>query len=264
MDDLLKDAIADAKAVRETALANAKLALEEAFTPRIQSMLSQKIQSEIDDEDEGMHADEGEDQDEESHAADEGEHADEEEAPEVAVEPEEGEEVADLDGEEDMVDAMEPEATDEEEDAEEGRGQGTLRFHYFPCFLPSIRPSPCVRSLFRPSIVARRPRMSTVVHRSRMSSRRLVVRLSVFRPNHSLYVVADILVFFFFFSSRASSAKLSFESAANACQGVMTGSSRRRVRRMSDCQRRVMAGLRSPGSTTIKNSSISMPLSSSL
>ena len=39
MDDLLKDAIADAKAVRETALANAKLALEEAFTPRIQSML---------------------------------------------------------------------------------------------------------------------------------------------------------------------------------------------------------------------------------
>ena len=65
MDDLLKDAIADAKAVRETALANAKLALEEAFTPRIQSMLSQKIQSEIEDEDEGMHgdADEGEDQD---------------------------------------------------------------------------------------------------------------------------------------------------------------------------------------------------------
>ena len=31
MDDLLKDAIADAKAVRETALANAKMALEEAF-----------------------------------------------------------------------------------------------------------------------------------------------------------------------------------------------------------------------------------------
>ena len=51
MDDLLKDAIADAKAVRETALANAKLALEEAFTPRIQNMLSQKIQSEIEDED---------------------------------------------------------------------------------------------------------------------------------------------------------------------------------------------------------------------
>ena len=47
MDDLLKDAIADAKAVRETAIANAKLALEEAFTPKLQNMLSQKIQNEI-------------------------------------------------------------------------------------------------------------------------------------------------------------------------------------------------------------------------
>ena len=52
MDDLLKDAIADAKAVRETALENAKIALEEAFTPRLQSMLSKKIQAEIEDEDE--------------------------------------------------------------------------------------------------------------------------------------------------------------------------------------------------------------------
>ena len=50
MDDLLKEAIADAKAVRETALENAKMALEEAFTPRLQNMLSQKIQSEIEDE----------------------------------------------------------------------------------------------------------------------------------------------------------------------------------------------------------------------
>ena len=50
MDDLLKDAIADAKAVRETALENAKIALEEAFTPRLQSMLSKKIQSEMEDD----------------------------------------------------------------------------------------------------------------------------------------------------------------------------------------------------------------------
>ena len=50
MDNLLKEAIADAKAVRETALQNAKIALEEAFTPKIQSMLSQKIQSEIEGE----------------------------------------------------------------------------------------------------------------------------------------------------------------------------------------------------------------------
>ena len=52
MDDLLREAIADAKAVRETALANAKIALEEAFTPRLQSMLSKKIQSEMEDADE--------------------------------------------------------------------------------------------------------------------------------------------------------------------------------------------------------------------
>ena len=54
MDDLLKEAIADAKAVRETALENAKLALQEAFTPKLQNMLSQKIQMEMEDEDEKM------------------------------------------------------------------------------------------------------------------------------------------------------------------------------------------------------------------
>ena len=37
MSNLLKEAIADAKTVRETAIANAKMALEEAFysTPKI-------------------------------------------------------------------------------------------------------------------------------------------------------------------------------------------------------------------------------------
>jgi len=48
--DLLKEAIADAKAVRQTAIANAKLALEEAFTPKLQSMLSTKIREEYEDE----------------------------------------------------------------------------------------------------------------------------------------------------------------------------------------------------------------------
>ena len=50
--NLLKEAIADAKAVKETALANARLALEEAFAPRIQSMLSHKLAEELEDEDE--------------------------------------------------------------------------------------------------------------------------------------------------------------------------------------------------------------------
>ena len=56
---LLKEAIADAKAVKETALANAKLALEEAFTPRLQSILSQKMRAEAEDmEDDAEQVDE--------------------------------------------------------------------------------------------------------------------------------------------------------------------------------------------------------------
>ena len=51
---LLKEAIADAKAVRETAIANAKIALEEAFTPRLQSILSKKLQAEMEGEEEEM------------------------------------------------------------------------------------------------------------------------------------------------------------------------------------------------------------------
>jgi hypothetical protein len=49
---LLKEAIADAKAVKETALQNAKIALEEAFTPRLQSILSQKMRAEAEESDE--------------------------------------------------------------------------------------------------------------------------------------------------------------------------------------------------------------------
>jgi hypothetical protein len=52
--DLLKEAIADAKAVKETAIANARLALEEAFTPRIQSMISSKLQEEEDEMEDEM------------------------------------------------------------------------------------------------------------------------------------------------------------------------------------------------------------------
>jgi hypothetical protein len=42
--DLLKEAIADAKAVKDMAIANAKAALEESFTPQLKSMLSAKLQ----------------------------------------------------------------------------------------------------------------------------------------------------------------------------------------------------------------------------
>ena len=50
--DLLKEAIADAKSVKETAIANAKLALEEAFTPHLKSMMSAKLEEMDNDEDE--------------------------------------------------------------------------------------------------------------------------------------------------------------------------------------------------------------------
>ena len=55
--NLLKEAIADAKAVKEMAIANAKMALEEAFTPQLKSMLSTRLQ-EIEDEDEDEDEDE--------------------------------------------------------------------------------------------------------------------------------------------------------------------------------------------------------------
>ena len=50
--NLFKEAIADAKAVREAALANAKAALEEALTPKLQSMLAAKL-NEMEYEEEG-------------------------------------------------------------------------------------------------------------------------------------------------------------------------------------------------------------------
>jgi len=105
MDDLLKEAIADAKAVRETALENAKIALEEAFTPRLQSMLSKKIQSEIEHEDEVEE--------------------DEEEAPEAEEAPEEGyheddEDPTDDDSTEEAMHADDEEEVEEaEHEAEE-------------------------------------------------------------------------------------------------------------------------------------------------
>jgi len=118
MNDLLKEAIADAKAVKEVALANAKLALEEAFTPRLQSMLSQKLAEEAEAE-EPVEEGEGEEEapveeygfysegDDEEPAMEEGEG--EEEAP---VEEAEGEEEA-------PVEEAEEETMEEGEDEEE-------------------------------------------------------------------------------------------------------------------------------------------------
>lgn len=73
---LLKEAIADAEAVRQTAIENAKLSLEETFTPQIQAMISRRLRAEA----EGMD-DEEEEKDVEKQDAPEGE---EKEAPKAA------------------------------------------------------------------------------------------------------------------------------------------------------------------------------------
>ena len=53
--DLLKQAIAEAKTIREAAIANAKEALEESLTPHLKEMLAQKLQEmEIDEEEDKM------------------------------------------------------------------------------------------------------------------------------------------------------------------------------------------------------------------
>jgi len=138
--DLLKEAIADAKAVKEVAIANAKAALEEAFTPHLKDMLSEKIKemdeekdlAEVDKEkmeekkelekegkekvDEAEDMDEGYDVDE-AYDMDEGEDMDEElDLEEILAELE-------LEEGEDMDEAQDVDETkdiDEEKDMDEG------------------------------------------------------------------------------------------------------------------------------------------------
>lgn len=102
---LLKEAIADAKAVRETAIANAKIALEEAFTPRLQSILSRKLQAEMEGEEE-------ETMEEEMDSMDLGMGDDEEQAAEVSNEEEEATDVVEEEEE------MEMDSEDSMEEAE--------------------------------------------------------------------------------------------------------------------------------------------------
>jgi len=113
--DLLKEAIADAKAVKETALAQAKVALEEAFTPFLKETLATRIAAldEVDDMEENMYMDDME----------EGEYMEEGDEMEI----EEGDKELDLEAllaelDEEKSDASELEEEDLEElyEAEEG------------------------------------------------------------------------------------------------------------------------------------------------
>jgi|ETNvirenome_6_85_1030632.scaffolds.fasta_scaffold14502_2 hypothetical protein len=118
MGDILKEAIADAKAVRETALENAKMALEEAFTPQIKSMLSAKLKEEELEEDE-VPVTEEEDEDGDDEVAFEDEEAGDEEVPAEEGEDYGDEEVADEVPAEEGSYSEDEEAGDEEEVEEE-------------------------------------------------------------------------------------------------------------------------------------------------
>ena len=112
MSDLLKEAIADAKAVRETALQNAKMALEEAFTPQLKSMLSAKLkEDEMDDEESAMEDEMGDDDEVPAEEAYEDEHMGDEEPSET---------YEDEMGGDDEEPAMEDEMGDDEDMEEEG------------------------------------------------------------------------------------------------------------------------------------------------
>ena len=99
--DLLKQAIAEAKTIREAAIANAKEALEESLTPHLKEMLAQKLQ-EMEEEDVDMEENVNEEDmmnDPEGESA-HGNVAEAEEEEEEAEEGEEAEEEAGEEGEE--------------------------------------------------------------------------------------------------------------------------------------------------------------------
>tara|TARA_Y100000361_G_scaffold8097_1_gene6698 strand:+ start:243 stop:1229 length:987 start_codon:yes stop_codon:yes gene_type:complete len=115
MSDLLQEAIADAKAVRETALQNAKMALEEAFTPQLKSMLSAKLkEDEIEEGEPVVEEEEDEEEVEETISSDDTDTVSEEPVEEPVVEEEE-------EDDEDVEEGRMSAGHDDEE-AEEGHG----------------------------------------------------------------------------------------------------------------------------------------------
>ena len=132
--DLLKEAIADAKAVKEVAIANAKAALEESFTPHLKDMLAQKINemdeleetdlAEVDKEKKAMEEEKVEEGNEKIEEADDAMEEAEELEEELnldeilaELELEEGEEVKE--GEDHMEEAEDPKMEEGEEPMEE-------------------------------------------------------------------------------------------------------------------------------------------------
>ena len=107
--DLLKQAIAEAKSVREAAIANAKEALEETLTPHLKDMLAAKLQEMEDSQEEEVVNESVEEEIEEGNYEDKKDEAIEEEL--MEVEP-----VAEAQDEEEAED--ESEESDDEAEAE--------------------------------------------------------------------------------------------------------------------------------------------------
>jgi hypothetical protein len=119
--DLLKEAIADAKAVKETAIANAKAALQEAFAPQVQAMFAAKLQEmEIEEDLEEMYGMSEEEKELEESESKEDETVNEIDLEELLRELEEEETAEGLyEAEEE-----EEESEEEEEESEEGEDEG--------------------------------------------------------------------------------------------------------------------------------------------
>jgi len=130
--DLFKQAIAEAKSVREAAIANAKEALEETLTPHLKDMLAAKLQemedskseevvNESNEEEvkEAMHQDKDKDMDEAHNEDDDMDEAKEDDMDE-APKPKEDEAVEeDLTVAPEMAEAEEDEAEDDSEESED-------------------------------------------------------------------------------------------------------------------------------------------------
>ena len=128
--DLLKEAIADAKAVKHMAIANAKAALEEAFTPQVNALFSAKLREmeEVNEEDYLNEVEEEEEEESTEEEAPEEESEEEDEDGETKIEDMTEEDLAKL-IEDIMLEEFpelakmrgeEAEETEEEEAEEEG------------------------------------------------------------------------------------------------------------------------------------------------
>ena len=130
MSNLYQDAILDAKALRASAMANAKAALEEAFEPKIQEMISKKLAEEADEEnmEEAMDMEDGAKVEEAEHMQDkpemeESEGINEAELEEILSQLKELETQNEAPLNEAEEEEGEEEETEEEETEEEGEGE---------------------------------------------------------------------------------------------------------------------------------------------